>query len=208
MNMEGHSMNLESSSMNVECVPSISSVCHFHKSFTLKLVKLLMLWESYQKWSSTWDCDSIYSIESVLMVTQLDLSKNPYGFLTNQSYICHSWFRLNSLFFETPCISWQRCGAQRLNSEYRFAFHLFGRQLLLTFGHMTTIMGRRPKTRNQDLSRKYSTFSGHLVYGLIEGVCIFDLDSGRLKVLFINGQNLSFCSNFSSPFLNRYISFV
>ena len=102
MNMEGHSMNLENSSMNVECVPSISSVCHFHKIFTLKLVKLLMLWESYQKWSSTWDCDSIYSIESVLMVTQLDLSKTSI-WISHQSYICHSWFRLNSLFFETPC---------------------------------------------------------------------------------------------------------
>ena len=36
-----------------------------------------------------------------------DLSKIPIGFPTNQSYICHSWFSLNSLFFETPCISWQ-----------------------------------------------------------------------------------------------------
>ena len=33
-----------------------------------------------------------------------DLSKIPIGFPTNQSYICHSWFSLNSLFFETPCI--------------------------------------------------------------------------------------------------------
>ena len=36
-----------------------------------------------------------------------DLSKIPYGFLTNQSYICHSWFWLNSLFFETPCSSYR-----------------------------------------------------------------------------------------------------
>ena len=33
-----------------------------------------------------------------------DLSKIPNGFPTNQSYICHSWFSLNSLFFETPCM--------------------------------------------------------------------------------------------------------
>ena len=26
------------------------------------------------------------------------------GFPTNQSYICHSWFRLNSVFFEAPCM--------------------------------------------------------------------------------------------------------
>ena len=32
-----------------------------------------------------------------------DLSKNPIGFPTNQSCISHSWFSLNSVFFETPC---------------------------------------------------------------------------------------------------------
>ena len=32
-----------------------------------------------------------------------DLSKIPHGFLANRSNICHSWFSLNSLFFETPC---------------------------------------------------------------------------------------------------------
>ena len=36
--------------------------------------------------------------------TQLDMSKIPNGFPTNPSYICHSWFSLNSVFFETPCI--------------------------------------------------------------------------------------------------------
>ena len=33
-----------------------------------------------------------------------DLSKIPHGFLANRSNICHSWFSLNSLFFETPCM--------------------------------------------------------------------------------------------------------
>ena len=45
-----------------------------------------------------------------------DLSKIPYGFLTNQGYICHSWFWLNSLFFETPCST---LGQNHLGQRWR-----------------------------------------------------------------------------------------
>ena len=57
--------------------------------------------KSRQQSVSTHYQDCFLHLDSLL---HKDLSKIPYGFLTNQSYICHSWFRLNSLFFETPCI--------------------------------------------------------------------------------------------------------
>ena len=43
----------------------------------------------------------------------------PNGFPANKSNICHSWFRLNSVFFETPCTT-QGCTTCGLSSPAYF----------------------------------------------------------------------------------------
>ena len=56
------------------------------------------IWKSPKGWQQS---VSIHYQDCVLHLDSLlhkDLSIIPYVFLTNHNYICHSWFRLNSLF--------------------------------------------------------------------------------------------------------------
>ena len=57
------------------------------------------LWASFSKWPHLLAANDLKEQRNWIC------QKIPHGFPTNQSYICHSWFSLNSLFFETPCSS-------------------------------------------------------------------------------------------------------
>ena len=97
------------------CCKNESNVCHFHKMFTLKLVKLVMSLESYQKWSSTWERSHGYFIPTspfsrlnnvnsanspgVINTIQLDLSKRWYWISHHQQQYLPKLISAKGSFF-------------------------------------------------------------------------------------------------------------